>query len=107
MVTAASFHVDMARATFTDHNSQICFTLLAFCRCILGGRSNLGNGFAHLLIVRGDDLLSLADHGLQGDHFRLDILVLVLLLNLLVPEAGDVAAEEVLSSAFSFALHPC
>ena len=43
----------MAKATFTDHNSQICFTLLAFWRWILGGRPNLGNGFAHLLIVRG------------------------------------------------------
>ena len=41
----------MANATFTDHNSQICFTLLAFWRCTLGGNSNLGNGLAHLLIV--------------------------------------------------------
>ena len=29
----------MANATFTDHNSQICFTLLAFWRCSLGGSS--------------------------------------------------------------------
>ena len=61
----------MANAPFTDHSSQICFTLLAFWRCTLGESSNLGGGLTHLLIVRGvwcrdlrpsSTIILLADH---------------------------------------------
>ena len=52
-MTAISFEVDIANATFTDHTSRVCLILLAFLRCTLGGSSNLGRGLAHLLMVIG------------------------------------------------------